>query len=98
MTAGKKRPEDDYGPEWYPVAEMEQGGCEDTGSVFDVRRLDGSVRDRQWELRPAVTSRRQPVTTCPRAWPDARRALGVSHSLRYRSTIPIATNVANMAA
>lgn len=42
-------PEDDYGPEWYTVAELEQGTFEDTGSVFDVRRLEGSVRDRLWE-------------------------------------------------
>lgn len=42
-------PEDDYGPEWYTVADLEQGKYEVTTGVFDARPVDGLVRDHLWE-------------------------------------------------
>lgn len=43
------RREDDYGPEWYIVADLEQGKFEDSGCVLEARPADGDVRDELWE-------------------------------------------------
>ncbi len=42
-------PEDDYGPEWYFAADVEQGKFEGSGGVFDARPVGGSLRDQLWE-------------------------------------------------
>lgn len=45
-------PEEDLGPEWYTVQELEQGTFEsgyDTGGTFDAKPLHGSARDELWE-------------------------------------------------
>ena len=50
---GRQGPaEEDYGPEWYTVAELEQGKFEsdyDSGGMFDVKRVEGPLRDQLWE-------------------------------------------------
>lgn len=42
-------PEDDYGPEWYIVADLEQGKFEGSQGAFDAKPMEGSRRDRLWE-------------------------------------------------
>jgi hypothetical protein len=42
-------PEDDYGPEWYTVADLEQGKYETTTAVFDAVRLEGPLVHELWE-------------------------------------------------
>ena len=44
-------PEEDYGPEWYVVADLEEGKFEsayDGGEVFAARRVEGTLRDEVW--------------------------------------------------
>lgn len=42
-------PEDDYGPEWYFVSDLERGKFEVSGRTFDARPVAGSQRDQLWE-------------------------------------------------
>lgn len=45
-------PEEDYGPEWYNVAQLERGKFEsdyDSGGVFDAKPVEDPVRDQLWE-------------------------------------------------
>jgi hypothetical protein len=42
-------PEDDYGPEWYTVADLERGKYETTTGVFDASRVEGPLRNELWE-------------------------------------------------
>lgn len=43
-------PEEDYGPEWFVVSELEQGSFEsDRGRKFDAKPVHGSERARLWE-------------------------------------------------
>ena len=44
-------PEEDYGPGWYTVAELEQRkltDAYDSGGAFDATPLEGVVRDQIW--------------------------------------------------
>jgi hypothetical protein len=45
----RDRPEEDYGPGWYAVAELEQGRLTHHGVEFDANPLEGSERDRLWD-------------------------------------------------
>ncbi len=43
--------QEDYGPEWHMVVELEQGKFEPEsrdGLVLDARRIEGPPRDRMW--------------------------------------------------
>ena len=42
-------PEDDYGPEWYVVADVEQGTFKGCDGVFDAKPVEGPLRDQLWE-------------------------------------------------
>lgn len=42
-----ERPNEDYGPQWLTVAELEQGYYDD-GDRYAARRLEGEARDRIW--------------------------------------------------
>ena len=42
-------PEDDYGPEWFIVDDLEQGKFDGSDGVFDAKPVEGSLRDQLWE-------------------------------------------------
>lgn len=42
-------PEDDYGPEWYFISDLEQGRFEVSGRTFDAKPVEGPRRDELWE-------------------------------------------------
>ncbi|HEX6870004.1 MAG TPA: hypothetical protein VF163_02810 [Micromonosporaceae bacterium] len=42
-------PEEDYGPNWHTVAELEAGKFDSTGQVFDARPVVGTDREKLWE-------------------------------------------------
>lgn len=41
--------EDDYGPEWCFVSDLEQGKFDVSGRRFEARPVEGSRRDELWE-------------------------------------------------
>ena len=43
------RPNEDYGPDWYTVSELEQGFLDVYGDRFEARPLKGAERDVMWE-------------------------------------------------
>ena len=49
LDGRRERPDEDYGPKWYPVSDLEQGKFEvDEGLVLDARPVIGPDRDRLW--------------------------------------------------
>ncbi len=52
LDGRRDRPQEDYGPNWYAVAELEQGKFEYddvSGLGFDAEPVEGPNRDRLWE-------------------------------------------------
>jgi hypothetical protein len=52
LDGRQDRPEEDYGPEWFTVAELERGRFESgsrPGLVFDAGRVTGGRRDEVWQ-------------------------------------------------
>ncbi|WP_353508780.1 hypothetical protein [Intrasporangium sp.] len=47
--AVEKVTEDDYGPEWFIISDLEQGKFEGSKGVFDAKRVQGALRDELWE-------------------------------------------------
>lgn len=50
LDGRRDRPQEDYGPGWHTVAELEQGKFEydDVDSEFDAQPVEGPDRDRLW--------------------------------------------------
>jgi hypothetical protein len=46
----RERPQEDYGPGWYAVAELEEGCLDPSsdGHVFEARRVEEPDRSRLW--------------------------------------------------
>lgn len=51
LDGRRNRPGEDYGPNWYTVAELEEGRLEDawTEEEFDAVQVQGDDRERYWE-------------------------------------------------
>ncbi|WP_269306447.1 hypothetical protein [Aeromicrobium sp. HA] len=43
------RPNEDYGPDWCTVSELEQGFLDEGGDRFEARPLEGQDRDALWD-------------------------------------------------
>lgn len=50
LDGRRDRPQEDYGPDWYTVAELEQGRleCDGVDGEFDAEPVEGTDRDRLW--------------------------------------------------
>lgn len=44
LAGRQDMPEDDYGPEWYFVSDLEQGTFEVSGRTFDAKPVEGPRR------------------------------------------------------